>query len=262
MDKRSSVEIGKRGSSSQLPGHGPVGDPLRIRGIFFKVGGRFAAGGGQGGGGGFSSADDLVLLPISTARTLFVGGRSIHIANVEATSLGDLPDAEREVKEILRQRHQIRFGESDDFWVFNSGDIVEQVNKVLGGFNMFLLAIGGISLLIGGIGIMNIMLVTVTERTGEIGLRKAVGARGRDILLQFLVEAIVLSFLGGLVGMGMGYLGIWGIGRIPGFPGQPIFSVSVFTVAAGVSMAVGLIFGLLPARQAAKLDPIVALRRD
>ena len=127
---------------------------------------------------------------------------------------------------------------------------------------MFLLAIGSISLLIGGIGIMNIMLVTVAERTSEIGLRKALGALNRDIQVQFLIESISLALMGGLLGMLLGYLGINAIARIPSFPGEPQFNMTVFFISASVSTLIGLIFGLIPANQASKLDPIVALRRE
>jgi len=246
-----------------LPGQDPIGEKIILGGVSFEVIGVLSAkeGGGRGDDG-FSSADEISLIPITTAKSFFSGGKGVSTINVEAKSLKDISLTEQEITELLRKRHNIKFSEGNDFGIFNSGEIVTTVSGFINGFNMFLLAIGSISLLIGGIGIMNIMLVTVAERTSEIGLRKALGALNRDIQIQFLIESISLAFMGGLLGMLLGYGAISGIGRIPDFPGEPIFNVQVFIISASVSMAIGLVFGLIPANQASKLDPIVALRRD
>ncbi|MBD61523.1 hypothetical protein CL645_01505 [bacterium] len=246
-----------------LPGQDPIGEKIILGGVSFEVIGVLSAkeGGGRGDDG-FSSADEISLIPITTAKSFFSGGKGVSTINVEAKSLKDIALTEQEITELLRKRHNIKFSEGNDFGIFNSGEIVTTVSGFINGFNMFLLAIGSISLLIGGIGIMNIMLVTVAERTSEIGLRKALGALNRDIQIQFLIESISLAFMGGLLGMLLGYGAISGIGRIPDFPGEPIFNVQVFIISASVSMAIGLVFGLIPANQASKLDPIVALRRD
>ncbi len=261
--KKRVVVIGPALWEKLLPGQEPIGENIVLGGVSFDIIGVLSA--KEGGGrddGGFSSADQIALIPITTAKSFFSGGKGVGTINVEARSLGDISLTEQEIIELLRKRHNIKFSEGNDFGIFNSGEIVNTVSGFIDGFNMFLLAIGSISLLIGGIGIMNIMLVTVSERTSEIGLRKALGALNRDIQVQFLVEAVTLAFLGGLLGMLIGYLGISGIAKIPDFPGEPQFNMKVFFISAGVSMLIGLVFGLIPANQASKLDPIEALRRE
>ncbi len=261
--KKRVVVVGPALWEKLLPGQEPIGENITLGGVSFEIIGVLSA--KEGGGrddGGFSSADQIALIPITTAKSFFSGGKGVGTINVEAKSLGDIALTEQEIVELLRKRHNIKFSEGNDFGIFNSGEIVNTVSGFIEGFNMFLLAIGSISLLIGGIGIMNIMLVTVAERTSEIGLRKALGALNRDIQIQFLIESISLALMGGLLGMLLGYLGINGIARIPNFPGEPQFNMTVFFISASVSMLIGLIFGLIPANQASKLDPIVALRRE
>ena len=181
-----------------LPGQDPIGEKIILGGVSFEVIGVLSAkeGGGRGDDG-FSSADEISLIPITTAKSFFSGGKGVSTINVEAKSLKDISLTEQEITELLRKRHNIKFSEGNDFGIFNSGEIVTTVSGFINGFNMFLLAIGSISLLIGGIGIMNIMLASVIERTREIGIRRALGATQKHIVAQFLVETGTLSAVGG-----------------------------------------------------------------
>jgi putative ABC transport system permease protein len=215
------------------------------------------------GVGGFQNLDDQVFIPLSTAQIKFggAGNRSLRAINVQVSSAGQMERAQAELAAILRARHGLAQGQNDDFSIQNQAQIVESVQETTQTFTVLLASIAAISLLVGGIGVMNIMLVSVTERTREIGIRKAVGARRRDILAQFLVEAMVLCLLGGLIGVLAGYGGAQLITPLLGGSRALVTPDSV-AMALGVSIAVGLFFGLYPAGRAATLRPIDALRYE
>jgi putative ABC transport system permease protein len=215
---------------------------------------------------GMSDPNEVVFVPISTAQTKIFSGRDargqliVGSVNVMAGSEGQTDAVVDEITALLRERHDIAPDEDDDFFVMNQADMLEMANQITGILTAFLGAIAGISLLVGGIGIMNIMLVSVTERTREIGLRKAVGARKGDILVQFLLEAVVLSVLGGLLGISLGM----GLGKLVDLTGlmNSVVTPDSVLLAVGFSAAVGLFFGIYPANQAARLSPIEALRYE
>jgi putative ABC transport system permease protein len=215
---------------------------------------------------GMSDPNEEVFVPISTAQTEIFDGRDargeliVGSVNVMAASEEQTDAVVDEITALLRERHDIAPDEDDDFFVMNQADMLEMASQITGILTAFLGAIAGISLLVGGIGIMNIMLVSVTERTREIGLRKAVGARKGDILIQFLLEAMVLSVLGGLFGILLGM----GLGKLVDLTGlmNSVVTPDSIMLAVGFSAAVGLFFGIYPANQAAKLNPIEALRYE
>jgi putative ABC transport system permease protein len=211
------------------------------------------------GGTGFNSPDDEVLIPVSTARELFVGTNSVRSVGVSAVSADQIDTVSAEITALLEQRHGITNG-VDDFSISTQAQLLGTVSSVSDVLTLLLAGIASISLLVGGIGIMNIMLVSVRERTREIGIRKAIGARGRDILSQFLVEALALSLAGGLIGIALGVLASFGIGLYAGW--GFVFNPLTVIVAVGFSLIVGIVFGVWPASQAARLDPVVALRYE
>ncbi|MDD3381857.1 MAG: ABC transporter permease [Rugosibacter sp.] len=209
--------------------------------------------------------DDVLLMPLSTARTRVLGvtqskARSVSSIMVKVKEGADMTEAEARMRELLRQRHRLQPGQDDDFFVRNLSEILqaqEASSKIMG---LLLAAVASVSLLVGGIGIMNIMLVSVTERTREIGLRMAVGARGRDILTQFLVEAVTLSLIGGLIGI---LLGISTTALIASLAGWPMaLSINAILLATGFATLIGIFFGYYPARKASRLLPIDALRYE
>jgi len=235
----------------------PLGKTVKIKRQNYQIVGLLAA----KGVGGFQNLDDQVFIPLSTAQLKFggAGNTSLGAINVQVVSAEKMGWAQAELAAILRARHGLAQGQSDDFTVQNQTQIVETMQEIMGTFTVLLGSIAAISLLVGGIGVMNIMLVSVTERTREIGIRKAVGAKRRDIMAQFLVEAMVLSFLGGLVGVLAGYGGAQAVTPLMGGTRAVVTPDSV-AMALGVSIAVGLFFGLYPASRAAALNPIDALR--
>lgn len=261
LDMQRSAPVAVLGSeiAERLMGNqSPVGKRIRVKNVSFQVIGVLEEKGSSLGGVNYDSA---VLIPITTLSNRMVGRTSpygIELSYLAASveSQEKMRAAEFQITNLLRLRHNIT-GE-DDFVIQSQKDILEFTGTITGALTAMLAAIAGISLLVGGIGIMNIMLVSVRERTQEIGLRKAIGASSQDILVQFLIEAVILSAAGGIIGTLIGVGGSFLIGLATPF--QPGVSASAVVVAVGVSGGIGLFFGVVPARQAAKLDPIVALR--
>lgn len=240
------------------PGQDPIDATIRVKNVPFRVIGVLEAKGQSSWG---QDQDDVVMIPFSTAERRLMGAAilgTVEMIYASARATADLPVAVEEITTALRQQHRITRGEDDDFTVRTLEDMAgasAAASQVMGNL---LLAIASISLLVGGIGIMNILLVSVTERTREIGLRMAVGAKARHILLQFLSEATVLSLTGGLIGVALGMLVTWLIGRFAEWP--TALSPGAIALAFLVSGTVGVFFGWYPARKAARLDPIEALR--
>ena len=236
-------------------GKDAIGTDILVGGIPFRVVGILQAKGTSSG----SSQDDQVLIPISTAQRYFVAGTKVRSIAVSVASAEAITLTKARMTALLEQRHGTS-GTDDDFNIADQAQLLDTFSSVTGLLTLLLAGIASISLVVGGIGIMNIMLVSVRERTREIGIRKAIGARGSDILLQFLVEALVLSLLGGLIGIALGVAASAVIGAIAGWGFN--FSPITVVVAVGFSLAVGVVFGVWPARQAARLDPITALRYE
>ena len=206
-----------------------------------------------------------MLVPLSTAKKKVLGtsqanARAVNAILVKVREAGTMKGAEQNIRTLLRQRHHLQAGQDDDFTLRNLSEILESQEASSRVLSLLLAAIASVSLLVGGIGIMNIMLVSVTERTREIGLRRAVGARRRDILTQFLIEAITVSLTGGLIGIAVGVVGAWAIGYFAGWlaPIQARAVIPAFLFAG----AVGVFFGFYPARKASRLNPIDALRYE
>ena len=234
-------------------GKGAIGSEISIGGIPFRVAGILQ----PKGGAGFLNQDDKILVPIGVIERYFVGGDSLRSIGVSVADADRIPAVKALITSTLAARHDIAPGDSNDFSVFDQTQLLETVQQVTGLLSVLLAGIASISLVVGGIGIMNIMLVSVRERTREIGIRKAIGARNRDILVQFLIEALTLSVIGGLLGIGLGLAVTALIGAIAGW--GFVLDPMTLVVALGFSLAVGVIFGVWPARQAARLDPIAAL---
>jgi len=242
------------------PGEDPIGATVRIKNIPFKVVGTLAPKGFDTRG---NDQDDIVFLPFSTGEHRLIGTKflgSINAGFLSADSLEDMTQVTSDAKRLLRVRHKLRPDQEDDFTVRNQLDIAKIQEGTADSMTMMLLAIASISLLVGGIGIMNILLVSVTERTREIGIRMAVGAKRWHILLQFLVEAVILSAMGGLIGIVTGIVGAQTASRFAGWP--TIVSPESLVVAFGFSALVGVFFGLYPANKASRLNPIDALRYE
>jgi putative ABC transport system permease protein len=243
---------------------GLVGETVRVNGQPFRVVGILKKEGGSEFG---SSADDQILVPLTTAQIRLLPRRTsnqVDLIYVSAIDSDSVKAAEDEISLILRDRHNIKLAE-DDFIILTQELFLDFASTVTGVFTIFLGGVAGISLLVGGIGIMNIMLVSVTERTKEIGLRKAVGAKKRDILLQFLIESSLLSAIGGIVGIVLGWLLSLGVGRIAAasdFLLNPAITINSVLLATLFSAAIGLFFGIYPANRAAQLEPIEALRSE
>jgi putative ABC transport system permease protein len=234
----------------------PVGQFVRIRGTDFEVVGVVQAKGGSG----FNNPDNSVYVPLSSAQHFLSGDEYVTTIAVAAQDQQSMTAVQQQARGVLLARHRIADASQADFSILNQTDIVSTASSITGTFTTLLASIAGISLLVGGIGIMNMMLTTVTERTREIGLRKAVGIRKEYIYLQFLAEAVMLTFLGGVIGMALGWAAATLVSRLAGLTTQ--MSLSAVLLAFGVSAGVGIIFGLYPARRAARLKPIEALRYE
>jgi putative ABC transport system permease protein len=238
----------------------PIGKVIRIKKIPFKVLGVLKK---RGESGGFGSRDDMITIPYTTAMRRLQGIDYIQSADIRAVSSAQMAEAQSQIETLLRVRHRIAPGAEDDFTVRNMSEIAETAAEATQMMTVLLGSIASISLLVGGIGIMNIMLVSVTERIREIGLRMAVGARERDILLQFLTEAIVLSLMGGLIGIGFGLGASKLIKKIKMFSSfNTVVSLESVLLAFFFAAAIGIFFGFYPARKASRLDPIEALRYE
>jgi putative ABC transport system permease protein len=244
--------LGKTVADQLFPGTHPVGQEVQIRNVPFDVVGVLAPKGQTASG---SDSDDVVIIPYTTARTALSGRSFIPQILASTATEGEIPAAQEEIRVLLRESR-----ETEDFTVRNQNDLAEAAEGSTKVMTMLMAAIASISLLVGGIGIMNIMLVSVTERTREIGIRLAIGARGSDVLTQFLVESIVLGVLGGLLGLAVGVIGSEVLGQFTGW--ETVISPAIMVIAVAFSGAVGVFFGYYPARKAAALHPIQALRYE
>ncbi len=233
-----------------------VGQTVRIKNIQFKIIGVTLAKGGSG----FTNADDIVYVPTGSAARYLSGSDYLTTIDVQATDADTMAQVQQDITALLLERHKISDPAMADFSVLNQADILSTASSITGTFTILLGVVAGISLLVGGIGIMNMMLTTVTERTREIGLRKAIGAKRRDINIQFLAEAVALTFIGGVISVALGWLVSIGVN----YSGLVSTSVSVSSVllAFCVSAGIGIVFGYYPARRAGALNPIDALRYE
>jgi len=249
--------IGRTTASQVFGSESPIGQVLRIKGVPFLITGVLTPKGLSSQG---TDQDDIVIMPYTSAMKRVVGGTTLRGINVQVASPNDLTSGQQQIIELLRQRHNIRTGHDDDFTVRNQQEIAEAATATSRVMTLLLGAIASVSLVVGGIGIMNIMLVSVTERTREIGVRLAVGAHGRDILTQFLIEAVTLSVIGGSIGICLGLATSRMLSVFAHWP--TLISIPSIIAAFLVSAAVGIFFGFYPAREAARLDPIEALRYE
>jgi putative ABC transport system permease protein len=249
--------LGKTVVDELFPDQDPVGARIRIRNVPFRVIGVLAEKGQSSMG---NDQDDIILAPDTTVLYRLSDGKFVNDISASAISSEQMDAAKEELKALLRSEHRLRADEEDDFQVRDQTEIIEIATSVTGTLTMLLSSVAGVSLLVGGIGIMNIMLVSVTERTREIGIRLAIGARPSDILAQFLVEAAILSLIGGMIGILSGFLAASGIGLLLGV--STVINPVVVSTAVLFTGAVGVFFGFYPARKAANLNPIDALRYE
>ena len=264
LGRASVALIGPEAADTLFGRHdGITGETIRIDGQPFRIIGVLAS----KGGGMFGSQDNRIIIPFSTAQARLIRRNTrdqVDVLLIQAVSGEAVPQATEEISQILRQRHQTPIG-ADDFTVFTQQDLLTTFQSITGILTIFLGGIAGISLLVGGIGIMNIMLVSVTERTREIGLRKALGARRRDILTQFLTESSLLSLIGGIIGIIFGWLISFAVGQIAAANDTaftPVVGADAVALATIFSAIVGLFFGIYPANRAASLEPVEALRYE
>jgi putative ABC transport system permease protein len=259
VSSRSKVAVIGPTTSDDLFGVGAeaVGQSIRINGMEFKVIGVTKSKGGSG----FGNQDDAIYIPLSSAQLFLIGDSTYVTAlSISATDSTVMKQLQADITSLLMDRHHIKDAASADFNVLNQADIVSAASSVTSTFTILLAAVAGISLVVGGIGIMNMMLTTVTERTREIGLRKAIGAKARDINIQFLTEAVSLTVIGGAIGVFLGWLACYAVTALGIL--ETSLSLSSILLAFGVSAAIGIIFGYYPANRASKLNPIEALRYE
>jgi len=258
VDGMSQVAVlGSKVKDDLFGAQNPIGQLIKIKEVNFRVIGVLAP---KGVGAFGVDQDSQVVVPVSVAQKILLGINYYSNFQIEVGDADLIPQAQDQIKAVLRNDHHITDPNKDDFTVRNTQDALSLLGNITSILTIFLAAIASISLLVGGIGIMNIMLVSVTERTREIGLRKAIGAKRHDILLQFLIEAITLTVLGGITGIILGYLGAIGVAKIGNW--TPVVTLGSIALAFGVSAGFGLVFGIYPANKASKLDPIEALRYE
>ena len=237
-------------------GSDPVGQVIRIKKIEFKIVGVTKSKGGSG----FGSQDDMIFVPLLTAQRFLAGSERVSTISVQAVDQNSMKDLQQQVTDLLLTRHHISDPALADFSTLNQTDIVNTASSITQTFTILLGSVAAISLIVGGIGIMNMMLTTVTERTREIGLRKAIGAKANDINMQFLAEAVSLTFLGGVFGLALGWLISTVIRLVTGL--STSVSLGAVLLAFGISAGIGIVFGYYPAKRASKLNPIDALRYE
>ncbi len=250
------VVLGQEIVRTLFAGQNPIGEDIRMENHIFTVVGVMSEKGQQG----FSNQDDIAFIPLTTMQQRIQGTDSVSTINVSVTSQDKMEQTKGLITAVLMNEHRIAKSEDQDFNVLNQAEVVETLSEITRIFTLLLGGIAAISLLVGGIGVMNIMLVSVTERTREIGIRKAIGARKRDILQQFLVESTVLCILGGTIGILLSFLGMWLISAFSEV--MVIISTGSIILAVAFSITIGVFFGILPAWKAAKLKPIDALRYE
>jgi putative ABC transport system permease protein len=237
-------------------GNTGLGEALRIRQFTCQVVGVLA----PKGQGGMGDQDDAVIVPLHTLQRRVTGSRRVNLLMISMAEGADSAPLKASLRQLLRERRKLAAGDDDNFNIFDTQQLADTLSSTMGVLTDLLGAVAAVSLLVGGIGIMNIMLVSVTERTREIGLRLAVGAVEREVLLQFLIEAVVLSALGGVVGVLLATAASWGGARLMQVP--YVFDPTINAVALVFSAAIGMLFGYFPARRAAQMDPIEALRHE
>jgi putative ABC transport system permease protein len=249
--------LGNTVARNLFPGIDPVGQQIQLRNVPFTIVGVLGAKGQTASG---TDQDDVILVPYTTAQTRLSGQSFIPQILVSTGNAADIPAAQAEIRSIMRDAHRLSGSDADDFTVRNQTELADAATGTTQVMSYLLASIASISLLVGGIGIMNIMLVSVTERTREIGIRMAIGARGSDVLTQFLVESVVMSVLGGIIGLAVGFGGAALVGHLTGWSTST--PPEAVLMAVGFSAAVGVFFGFYPARKAAALNPIEALRYE
>jgi putative ABC transport system permease protein len=249
--------LGQTVATNLFPnGQSPIGQLVRIRNVPFTVVGVLASKGSSG----FGDQDDTIMIPFRTGQVRLFGASNINQIVVQVADATQIPSVTTEIQTLLRQRHTLQSTTSDDFTIRNNADIISRVSSVSDTMTMLLGGVAAVSLVVGGIGIMNIMLVSVTERTREIGIRLAIGAQPQDVMFQFLVEAVVLSLLGGIIGILIGAGVAVALPLVAGW--ATVVPWNAIVLSFGVSAAIGMFFGIYPARKASQLDPIVALRYE